>query len=316
MDRSSSTDFPAQAPAVFGVEIDSDAGIPGLAAPAAVAANRHVRHRLVSAEEISERCGPGTLTLFGSDGKDRAYKEYHRHSSGGELMRTKIFGDHLIADEGQTILSSVKKSQGDLWQRFVVGQVLPVMASVQGLEIFHASAVSLPDGVVAFAGQSGVGKSTLAGAMIDGGASFYCDDVLAVEVTISGTTAFPGPALRSVAPTDAAAGGAKVAWADESKAVIESDGDREARPIRAFIALVRDETVEEPLFAPCPPNRLMASTFDALPRSPERLRRLLRVCAELAAGARAMELRFSARVPPSVLAEAVLRQLDVRAGAA
>jgi hypothetical protein len=311
-----STETGKRYPGAFGIAIDSDGEVPGLAAPSAVAGGRFARHRLVKPDAIRERCGQGTLTRFGSDGEGRGYREYHRHSSGGELMRTKAFGDHLIADGGRTILSAVKGADRALWQRFVIGQVLPVTASVQGLEIFHASAVSTAEGVIAFAGPSGVGKSTLAAAAIDSGASFYADDVLAADVTVSGITAYPGPGLRSIPVADGPAGEDQVVWSDEARIVVDAQGDRRAHPIRAFVALVRDETADRPLIVPCPPNRLMASTFDALPRNEERLRRLLRVCAELALGARALELRFSSKASSEELVEAVFDRLGLCAEAA
>ena len=48
-----------------------------------------------------------------------------------------------------------------LWQRFLVGQVLPFAALLQGLEVFHASAVVLGDRVVAIVGGSGGGKTSV-----------------------------------------------------------------------------------------------------------------------------------------------------------
>ncbi len=270
-------------------------------------------HRLVDPEAITERCGEGQLEKVRFYGEGVDYREYHQHASGGELIRTESYGEHLVADGGRTILSAIDGVPPELWQRFVLGQVLPITASVQGLEIFHASAVSIEDGAIALAGPSGAGKSTLAAALITAGARFFVDDVLAVDITASQTRAYPGPGLISLRPPQVRQLGLDQAiWLDGvPKVIAETSGDRRARPIRAFIALTRDETVDTPQFAPCPPNRLMASTFDALARGPERLQRLLRVCASLASEARALEVRFSSHSDPAALAEAILDRLSV-----
>ena len=294
----------------FGMAIDSDAGLPGLEIPSAVAGSRSVEHRLVTADAIRKRCEPVTLTRIGSVGEGLDFREYFQHASGGELMRTESYGEHLIADSGRVALSAVADVPPELWQRFVLGQVLPISASVQGLEIFHASAVSVDGGVIALGGPSGAGKSTLAGALISAGANFFVDDVLAVDTAASGITAYPGPGLMSLPPPQARDLGLDNAtWMEaDSKLIVELSGERRSQPIRAFVALVQDESAETPEFSFCAPNHLMALTFDALPRGPERLWRLLRVCAQLASEARAVELRFSHDSDPDEIATVLLGQ--------
>lgn len=306
------------APGAFGLAIDSDAGLPGLATPAAVAGfSRLVEHRLVNREAIRERCGEGTLTRLGSDGEGPLHREYYLHSSGGQLIRTESYGEHLIADGGRTVLSAVDGARSDLWKRYVLGQVLPMTASVQGLEIFHASAVATERGIVALAGPSGAGKSSLAAAMLSEGASFFVDDVLAIDLAASGITAYPGPNLMGVPLAEVERLGDIVdgtPWiSDERKAIVPIRGERRALPILAFIALTVDDEAIVPKFAPCPPNRLMGLTFDGLSPTRERLRRLLRVSAMLAAGGRALEVRFSTQSGAAETVTAILERLEVAA---
>ncbi|MGI8429749.1 MAG: hypothetical protein ACR2OB_10695 [Solirubrobacteraceae bacterium] len=59
--------------------------------------------------------------------------------------------------------------------------VVPLALQALGHEVLHASAVSMPCGVVAFCGPSGVGKSTLACAMGLRGHTVRADDVVALE---------------------------------------------------------------------------------------------------------------------------------------
>src|SRR5215211_5429809 len=78
------------------------------------------------------------------------------------------------------------------------GQVLPIAALSQRLELLHASAVALDGRIFAFTGAGGAGKSTLAARLILAGASFISDDVLAVERVDDQVIAHPGPALMNL----------------------------------------------------------------------------------------------------------------------
>lgn len=303
------------APGAFGMAIDSDAGIPGLDTPSAVAGSRRVEHRLVSRGAIRERSKDGTLTVLGSDGEGRQYREYLQHSSGSQLIRTKSYGEHLIAEKGGTIFSAIEGEEPNLWKRYVLGQLLPIAASVQGLEIFHASAVATARGVVALAGPSGAGKSSVAAAMLSEETEFFVDDVLAVELTTSGVAAYPGPALISLPLGEFEQLGDRVAgppwFSDDRKAIVPIRGERRSLPILAFIALSVDEGAADLEFAPCPPNRLMGLTFEGLSRTPERLRRLLRVSAMLAADSRALEVRFSTQTSAAMIGAAILERFEM-----
>ena len=62
-----------------------------------------------------------------------------------------------------------------------------------GCEPLHATAVSTGDGVAAFLGNSGDGKSTLAAAFIQGGCRLLTDDMLVVTRHSQGWLAQPGP---------------------------------------------------------------------------------------------------------------------------
>ncbi len=84
------------------------------------------------------------------------------------------------------------------WQRLLTAQALPVAALLQGLELFHASAVQLHGRVLAFAGASGAGKTSLAAQLLLAGATFVADDVLAVEPEGEVVIVHPGPALMNL----------------------------------------------------------------------------------------------------------------------
>ena len=75
--------------------------------------------------------------------------------------------------------------------------MIPLALSRQGRPTFHASVVTVPGGVVAFLGQSGMGKSTLAASFALNGSSFLSDDALLVEETNSVCEVQPShPSIR------------------------------------------------------------------------------------------------------------------------
>ncbi|HKZ14488.1 MAG TPA: hypothetical protein VJL81_11660 [Solirubrobacterales bacterium] len=302
------------APGAFGLAIASDAGLPGL--DEANGGGRRAKHRLVDPDAISEQLRAGGWRRIGADGQGASLVEYRERDSGDVLIRTRSFGDHAIVQRGRLVLSSVAETETEGWQSYVLGQVLPLTASVQGLEIFHAGAVAVAGGVIAIAGPSEAGKSSLAAALIaSGAASFFTDDVLAVDAGAFGLAAYPGPTLIGVPHGQAATLPAELLvgdpWrVDGRKAVVRIRGERRPLPVRAFLRLTPDPTVRGTRFEACRPDRLMATTFDGVSRTPERLLRLLRVGALLAADGSALELRYRPDSDPETIAAAVLARLE------
>ena len=71
------------------------------------------------------------------------------------------------------------------------------MLSKQGKLVFHASAVEIADGAVAFAAESGRGKSTLAASFAVNGFRILTDDGLVVEASANGYQVLPShPSIR------------------------------------------------------------------------------------------------------------------------
>ena len=85
------------------------------------------------------------------------------------------------------------------WPWFVLNQVVGFAATLQGLEVLHASAVEVGGRAVAITAPSGVGKSTLALALVGSGARWMTDDVLALEVVGGRVLAHPGPPIANAA---------------------------------------------------------------------------------------------------------------------
>lgn len=93
------------------------------------------------------------------------------------------FGAHEISSDGRTITSYPAAGLAPWqWQRLLIGQVLPLAAALRGVEVLHASAVTVGGIAFALAGGSGTGKSQLAAHLALRGAPLLADDVLAVSL--------------------------------------------------------------------------------------------------------------------------------------
>src|SRR3954452_16633668 len=66
-------------------------------------------------------------------------------------------------------------------EHLYLNQILPLALSKLGKLVFHASAVELADGAIAFLAPSGRGKSTLAASFAANGHRFLTDDSLVLE---------------------------------------------------------------------------------------------------------------------------------------
>jgi hypothetical protein len=72
-----------------------------------------------------------------------------------------------------------------------IDQMLPLILELQGRFSFHASAVALGGAVLAFLGETGRGKSTLASSLATSDGVVVCDDCLAVTLDDGQARAYP-----------------------------------------------------------------------------------------------------------------------------
>jgi hypothetical protein len=199
-------------------------------------------------------------------------------------------------------------------------QVLPLCATLQGLELLHASAVAVDGQIAAFAATSGTGKSTLATQLIARGATLVTDDVLAVELRGDSLVAHPGAGLISV---DAAqyrelprSGQERLGTIVGRSAHLLIGGrpTGEALPIRNFYFVRRDSRYTslsvQQVKAPNP-RELIASVFLLYVASPSRLENLLGIAAHLAEHVRVAEVLIPlSGTEPAAVAEAVERDFE------
>jgi len=169
------------------------------------------------------------------------WTQFHR-DGGGYLLRFPALADFSVAADGATVTCHpVPGIPNATTEHLYLNQVLPLALSKQGRLVFHASAVEVDGGAIAFIGESGRGKSTLAASFAIAGFRFLTDDGLVVEPADRGHVVLPShPSIRLWADSEAAliAPGTAIApavgYTSKSRFLA---GDRlgfcdEARPLR------------------------------------------------------------------------------------
>jgi hypothetical protein len=212
------------------------------------------------------------------------------HSEAGYLISGPDYGAHWLSASGRLLRCAPEGLPDDAWQRLLIAQVLPFAALLQGLEVFHASAVIHRGEAVAFLGPSRAGKTSLALELCRRGASFLADDVLALELRAEGLLAHPGTPIAGVAHEAGRSSGPDEFALEEIIAIntrerlVRMAGATEPAPLAALFFLDRRaDGPPHPHFEPAADAQmLLTATFNFVLATPERLRGLLDVCARAA----------------------------------
>ncbi|MGD9922355.1 MAG: hypothetical protein AB7V13_13055 [Pseudorhodoplanes sp.] len=112
---------------------------------------------------------------------DTLWTTFHR-TEGGFLLRFPGFADFCVSYDGQKVncVPTPGTSQATT-EHLYLNQVLPLALSRCGKLVFHASAVEVQGGAIAFPAPAGRGKSTLCAAFAISGHRFLTDDGLLLE---------------------------------------------------------------------------------------------------------------------------------------
>ncbi|MDG4596632.1 MAG: hypothetical protein P9F75_13240 [Candidatus Contendobacter sp.] len=133
------------------------------------------------------------------------WTEFHR-ANGGYLLRFPDLADFQVSADALAVTGFPAPDILETTvQHLYLNQVLPLVLSKLGKLVFHASAVEIGEGAVAFVAESGRGKSTLAASFAVNGCRFLTDDGLVVEPGVQGFEALPShPSIRLWADSEAA----------------------------------------------------------------------------------------------------------------
>jgi hypothetical protein len=225
-----------------------------------------------------------------------------RDPAGGFLFAHPFYGRYRVSSKGHVVTCTPAPALPEwLWQRFLVGQPLPLASLLRGFEPLHAGAVAIDGRAVLLMGTSGSGKSSVALHLIATGAHLLADDVSALELRNGTVLAHPGPSLVSVDAAELARlpneGWARLGTHEGEVRLVVRDGLRKALPVGAVYVLTRRTDVEsleigEPRLGS--PEILLGGTFNAYVNDPVRLVRQLDLSCRLAETVPLREVR----VPP------------------
>jgi len=199
------------------------------------------------------------------------------------------------------------------WQRVLLDTVLWTASLLRGFELLHMSAVELPAGVVAFAAQSGGGKTTLAAEFLARGGRLFSDDILALSEAGDGAVVHPGPPVANLPrafPLDSLAGAEQLAELGDERWVRLPPPRPVAQPLAAVVLLEREPGAQlacEPL----PTTTMTLLPFAVgFPHLADRARRRFELLGGVAARARTVRLRAGLDVPAAALANLLAEQIQ------
>ena len=117
-----------------------------------------------------------------------------RLGDGETYVRWSDRFEFLVAPDGRAIEARALPGHGgEAFHTHLLGQVLSVALVRQGFEPLHATTVTIDGAAVAFLGESGFGKSSLAAAFLRAGHRVLTDDLLMLSPGCGGFVAHPGP---------------------------------------------------------------------------------------------------------------------------
>jgi hypothetical protein len=156
------------------------------------------------------------LVECGSDDIERACRKERVSFRDEGFWQSSVFADgsaHVAWKEHFEFVVSAGAEQV-LWQKlqevpnevfftYFLGQVFSYCLLARGVEPLHATAMLVNDQAIAFLGDSGVGKSTLAATFLQKGYTLLTDDVLALAFKGEGVWVRPGIARVKLNPDSA-----------------------------------------------------------------------------------------------------------------
>ncbi len=231
----------------------------------------------------------------------------------GFLMQAHDLATMLVSPDGLSVRCAPSRACTDGgWSTLVPAQALPLAATLRGLEMLHASAVSIDGRALLFCAQQGTGKSSLAAQLVLRGAGLLGDDAVAIDDDrvahpSTGAVHLRSTELARLDDADRNALGIAKAVRFDGRAV-GGVSPAPAAPIEAIYLLEHSTATPaiEALHA-VDPKQLLAATFNLSVRTPDRLLRHLDFCAELARLVPVFRLRIGPGVDSSSLAQEVLR---------
>jgi hypothetical protein len=120
---------------------------------------------------------------------------------GSNYIRWEGLGEILVSKDGASITCRpFPQTEPESFHVYLLGQALSFALVKMGFEPLHATAVAVGDQAVAFVGDCGFGKSTLAASFLEAGHRLLTDDLLLLRAATRELIAYPGPARIKLFP--------------------------------------------------------------------------------------------------------------------
>jgi hypothetical protein len=167
---------------LYGLRIRSDVVIhQGRSVPAEGAADLDV---VIGPGMVAVGEPPPGVVLAHDELTDEAWYSFVREEGGGYVLRYASVCDFLVsADLRRVVVRVVDGADLEMVSVFVAGALPAFVLIMRGEAVLHASAVDVGGRVLAFVGQSGMGKSTMAALVCAAGGRLVTDDVLRLDTS-------------------------------------------------------------------------------------------------------------------------------------
>jgi hypothetical protein len=299
---------------IYGLAVASKLALPELdtAQSQDSAADAAVTLELASGEEVAGRFSSGGRRRGRLASREGAV-EVWQGASGDLLLRSAAHGLCHVARDGSQIGCATPDPWRPQWRRFLLDTVLGTSALRRGLVGLHAAAVTVGGGVVAIAGTTGAGKTTLAAHLIRDGAQLFCDDLLFLADGDGAPGVHPGPPLISLPlpEADAQALGTLIALLQDSAWVRCRRQSPRTFPLALVVVLDRQEGAIGERLEPASAGLLLRHALQTGLEAERQVRRLAAL-ARLARHVPVLCLTAAPTSPPSRLAALVRSAAHMR----
>jgi len=125
---------------------------------------------------------------------ERTWLRGVRLDDGQTYLRWSERFEFLVSADGRAIAARpLGPGSREAFRAYLLGQALSFALVKQGVDPLHATTVTVDGAAVAFLGDTGYGKSTLAAAFLQRGHRLVTDDLLVLSIGRDGFLAHPGP---------------------------------------------------------------------------------------------------------------------------
>jgi hypothetical protein len=122
-------------------------------------------------------------------------------SDGSVFVRWPGYCEFVVSADGRAVACGlIEEATAEWFQTYLLGVVLSFALLKQGHEPLHATVVIVDGKGVAFFGNSGYGKSTLAASFLHAGHTVLTDDLLMIREVDGVLCGFPGPSRIKLFP--------------------------------------------------------------------------------------------------------------------